>query len=278
MDRTSCTNAISRYAGQAAMLAACLTLVANRSAAQAETARSSTAIDTGAVNALRRMGAYLRSLQRFGVTGTTVRDAVLSDGQTVEMEGTLRYLVRTPDRFRGDINTDRKQRQIIYDGKTLTVYAPRMHYYATVPAPATIRETLDSASKRLGIEFPLVDLFLWGTANDGVKDLQSARYIGPAYIDGIETDQYAYREQGADWQLWIQRGSTPVPKRIVITTTSNSALPQYAATLKWTLTSKFNDTEFAFVPPKGTERITFTSDYGRTEAPSSPAGRSRGEP
>ena len=69
MDRATCTNAISRYASQAAILAACLTLVASESAAQAEAAKSSTAVDTAAVNALRRMGAYLRNLQRFGVSG-----------------------------------------------------------------------------------------------------------------------------------------------------------------------------------------------------------------
>lgn len=235
-------------------------------------------VDTNAVNALRRMGTYLRSLQQFEVDANATRDEVTANNEKVQVAGTVQYLVRVPNMLRADIRTDRKQRQIFYDGKSLTVFAPRMHYYATVPAPPTIRETLDSASKRLGIEFPLVDLFLWGTPNDGVKDLTSARYVGPAYVDGIDTDQYAFREKGTDWQLWIQRGNTPVPKRIVITTTNNAALPQYGATLKWTLTSKFNDSEFAFVPPKGTERITFTSDYGRTETKSAPAGRSRGEP
>lgn len=255
-------------------LTVCLALIAGSVSAQS----TNNKVDTNAVNALRRMATYLRSLKQFEIDANATRDEVTANKEKVQVAGTVQYLVRVPNMLRADIRTDRKQRQIFYDGKSLTVFAPRMHYYATVPAPPTIRETLDTASKRLGIEFPLVDLFLWGTPNDGVKNLTSARYIGPAFVDGIDTDQYAFREKGTDWQLWIQRGGTPVPKRIVITTTSNPALPQYGATLKWTLTSKFNDSEFAFVPPKGTERITFTSDYGRPETPSAPAGRSRGEP
>ena len=253
-------------------LTVCVAIIGGPAGAQA-----TSKVDTNAVNALRRMGTYLRSLKQFEVDASSTRDEVTANSEKVQVAGTVQYLVRVPDRLRADIRTDRKQRQIFYDGKSLTVFAPRMRYYATVPAPATIRETLDSASKRLGVEFPLVDLFLWGTPNDGVKDLTSARYIGPAFVEGIDTDQYAFREKGTDWQLWIQRGNTPLPKRVVITTTSNPALPQYGATLKWTLNSKFNESEFAFVPPNGSERISFTPVYGLQEKQSAPAGRSRGE-
>lgn len=258
MDGLSFTNGIYRYASQAAVVAACLTLATTKSAAQAA---ATTAVDTGAVNALRRMGAYLRGLQRFSLTGETVRDEVLNDGQKVEVEGTLKYVVRTPDRFRGEINTDRKQRQIIYDGKTLTVYAPRMHYYASVPAPSTISATIDTARARYGIDFPIADLFLWGTPRDGVKELTSARYIGPAHVGGNDTDQYAFRQRGVDWQLWIAHGAVPLPVKLVITTTSEPSDPRYAATLKWDLSPAVGDAVFAFVPPRDASRITLAS-YG----------------
>ena len=142
------------------------------------------------------------------------------------MEGTLRYLVRAPDRFRGDINTDRKQRQILYDGKTLTVYAPRMHYYATVPGTQHDRGDPGQARTRYGIDFPIADLFLWGTPRDGVKDLTSAQDIGPAHVGGNDTEQYAFRQRGVDWQLWIARGAAPLPVKLVITTTSEEAQPR----------------------------------------------------
>lgn len=261
MDAAPNTNAITRYVSQAAMLATCLTLVAAKSAAAQAATKTEPAVDTSAVNALRRMGAYLRSLQRFSVFGRTLRDEVQRDGQRVETEGTLKYYVRTPDRFRGDINTDRKQRQIIYDGKTLTVYAPRMKYYASVPAPSTIGATLDTARARYNIDFPIADLFLWGTPRDGTKDLISAEHVGSAHVGATDTDQYAFRQRGVDWQLWIARGQAPVPVKIVITTTSEPAQPRYAANLTWDFSPSINDAMFAFVPPRDVSRITLAS-YG----------------
>jgi hypothetical protein len=242
---------------QVVAVATCLTLLGAPLGAQATATPS--AVQPEAVTALRQMGTYLRSLKQFGVDAVTSRDEVTLNGEKVQVSGTVEYLVRTPDRLRADVRTDRKQRQIFYNGKALTVFAPRMLMYASVPAPPTIGTMLDTASERLQIDFPLADLFLWGTAREGVKDLTSARYVGPAYVDGTDTDQYAFRQRGADWQIWIQRGATPLPRRVVITTTSNAAQPQYVATLKWNLVAKFNDSEFTFAPPKGAQRIVFAN-------------------
>jgi hypothetical protein len=217
------------------------------------------AVDPKAVDALRKMGSHLRTLKRFAVQAEGVRDEVSANGQKIQLGGTISYLVRAPNGLRADIRTDRKQRQIIYNGKTLTVYAPRMKYYASVAAPPTIRAMLEQAHNRLGIEFPLADLFTWGTDRDGVNDLTAARYVGPAYIGGVDTDHYAFRQADADWQVWIERGNTPLPRKLVITTTTDPAQPQYAATLTWDVAAKFDDTVFAFVPPKDVAKIAFAS-------------------
>jgi hypothetical protein len=215
--------------------------------------------DPAPLNALKSMGAYLRTLKGFSVVVEGARDEVLADGQKIQLAGTITYVVCAPDRLRAEIRTDRKQRVILYDGKTLTMYAPRMQYYATVPAPATILATLDTARVRYDIEFPLADLFLWGTPRDGVSSLTSAQYIGPGYVDGVDTDHYAFRQPGTDWQIWIERGKTPLPRKLVITTTSEPTQPQYVATLKWDLTSRADESVFTFVPPKGAAKIAITS-------------------
>jgi len=235
-------------------LVAGLTLPMCTASAQTETKRNP-AIDTKAIDALRGMGIYLRSLKEFGVVAQGWRDEVMTNGQKVQLGGTVSYFVRTPDRLRADIRTDRKQREIFYDGKTLTVYAPRMHYYASVQAPATIGATIDSAQNKYGIDMPIVDLFRWGTADDGVAKLTSAMYVGPAFVGGEDCDQYAFRQPGVDWQLWIKRGSAPLPLKLVITTLSAPSQPQYAATLQWDINAHFKDALFAFTPPRDATRI-----------------------
>lgn len=212
-------------------------------------------IDSKAVNALRTMGAYLRTLKSFGVEVKGAKDDVMSDGQKILISGTVNYLVRTPDRMRAEINTDRKQRTIYYNGKTMTLYAPRMHYYATVNAPPTVMQMLDTVRAKYGVELPIADLFLWGTPRDGVSDLTQARYIGPSSVDGIQTDQYAFRQEGTDWQIWIEQGSRPLPRRLVITSVDKPEAPQYFATMMWNLTANTDDANFNFVAPNDAKQI-----------------------
>ncbi|MFL5580308.1 MAG: DUF2092 domain-containing protein [Gemmatimonadaceae bacterium] len=250
--------ASARLIRRTAIASACLALLPLGARAQTPP-RSTPAIEPKAVEALRRMGAYLRTLPRYGVHAETVRDEVATDGQTIQLAGTVQYLVRTPDRFRVDLRTDRKRRQILYDGRSLTVYAPRRHFYATVPAPSTIVATLDTARRRHGIELPLADLFLWGTSRDGLKDVTAARYVGPAYVRGVDTDQYAFRQDGVDWQIWIERGKRPVPRKLVIVTTSLPSRPQFTATMAWDLSPAVGDDAFTFVPPRDASRIVLAT-------------------
>jgi len=256
----------ARIGRRAATILASLALVATALPAQditqiksVTTTRTTVPVTTGvvdskAVNALRTMGAYLRTLKSFGVDVKGARDEVMSDGQKILITGTVKYLVRTPDRLRAEINTDRKQRTIYYNGKTMTLYAPRMHYYSTVNAPPTNEQLLDTLRAK-GVELPIADLFLWGTPRDGVKDLTQARYIGPSSVDGIQTDQYAFRQEGTDWQIWIEQGSRPLPRRLVITSVDKPEAPQYFATMMWNLTANTDDANFNFVAPNDAKQI-----------------------
>lgn len=208
-----------------------------------------------AIEALNAMGKYLRSLKSYAVRADTTIDQILDNGQKIQFGGAVDYRVQMPNRLRAEMRSDRKTRDFVYDGKTITQYAPRQGYYATVDAPGTIAETLMMVDQKYDVEIPLADLFLWGTDKSGVEDIKEAAYIGPATIGGKSCDQYAYRQEGVDWQVWIQSGKQPLPCKMVITTTTEAAQPQYTAVLKWDLAPKFADGTFKFAPPKGARKI-----------------------
>ncbi|MFC3814670.1 DUF2092 domain-containing protein [Lysobacter sp. GCM10012299] len=224
-------------------------------AASAATPAATPAVDPQAVAALESMGKYLRSLKDFTVHADTTIELVTDDSQKLQFPGTVDYKVRAPDKLQLDMQTDRKSRQLFYDGKSLTVYGPKAKYYATVDAPPTIREMLGSVEQTYGIEMPLADLFLWGTDQAPTSALKSATLVGPARIDGTVTNQYAFRQEGVDWQVWIEQGSRPLPRRLVITTTDDPAQPQYASTLTWNTAAGLKDSAFTFTPPKDAHRI-----------------------
>jgi hypothetical protein len=247
---------------ETALLISALPLLTTGAGHAAETSGESQkvrAVDPRALEALNKMGAYLRTLSSFEVAMDTTTDAELEDGQKVQLTGVTDYKVKRPNEVLVAMSSDRKVRDIYYDGKSLTVYSPRMHYYATVPAPATIKETLDAAYDKYGVELPLEDLFRWGTPEDKHKELKSGTLVGYAKIDGKDADQYAFRQGDVDWQIWIERGDKPLPIKAVVTTTSDPAKPEFSAVMHWTPQEAFSDASFKFKPPAGAMPIAIVS-------------------
>ena len=151
--------------------------------------------------------------------------------------------------------SDRKTREFFYDGKTFTIYGPRNKYYASFPAPATLREVVAAAEEKYGIALPLADLFRWGTDPVRRETIRAAALVGPATVGDTPCDHFAFRQEGIDWQVWIQKGDSPLPRKLVITTTEDEAQPQYTAVLDWNLAPALNDNMFTFKPPEGSYRI-----------------------
>src|SRR5262249_3873930 len=131
-------------------------------------------------------------------------DYVLDDGQKVRLTARGELRVARPNRLRADVVSDRKERSFYYDGKTFTLESPRIGYYATLAAPPTLNDLADLLQQRYGIELPLVDLFRWGSRDTDRSQITSAMYVGEAKVDGATADQYAFRQPGLDWQIWIQ--------------------------------------------------------------------------
>jgi hypothetical protein len=248
------------------VLGASLVLAAASPSVAAAPAKSSaeapkSAIDPAAVQALDRMSAYLRTLVNFEITADNSMELVLDSGQKIENDHVATYKVRRPDGFVIETASDQRVRQYVYNGKQLTVASPELGVYATVPAPPTIMQTLDAAAEKYGVVVPLEDLFLWGDKNNPrPRDTKSAVHVGTATIDGVKTDQYAFRGPKADWQIWIAQGAKPVPVKIVIIGLEDSAHPAFISRLKWKTDVTLDSSVFEFKPTKDAMAIKFASD------------------
>lgn len=228
------------------------TTAANEASASAEAKQD---IDPDAMATLSRMGQYLRSLKAFQVEATTSRDDVMQDGQVVTLDSTVNLLARFPDRLRVEIDNPRQHRLYLYNGKEITVFAERVNYYATAPAPDTVGKLAADLADRFGIELPLTDLFYWGGPESKEKEITAAADIGPSQIGGVSCEHYVFRQAGLDWQIWIQLGDYPLPRKLVLTTMTDEARPRYSSTLTWNLAPAFNESAFEFNAPPYAHKI-----------------------
>jgi hypothetical protein len=213
-------------------------------------------LDPDAISALRKMGDYLRTLDQFQVTGAITTDEVLVDSQKVQMAKHVDLIVDRPNRLRMQVKSDKHERLFLYDGNSFTMFAPRMKYYATIEAPANIAELAKLLEDKHDIELPFVDLFRWGTSDSRIAEIKAAKFIGSSECEGVTCEHYAFRMDGLDWEIWIQNGDYPLPHKIVLTTLTDQARPQYAATYKWNLAPSFNEQAFVFVAPPDAKKIT----------------------
>ena len=216
---------------------------------------AASAVDPASVQALKDMGAFLQTLKRFQVSTELTGERVLADGQKLQHTATADMDVERPNRIRVSMHSARSERVLVFDGKTVTLYTPAQKYYSTVELVGTIGDLIDRLEEKYGVQFPLQDLFLWGTPAAPLDKFESAMNAGQDFVGDDLCDHYAFRQAKVDWQIWITTGSKPLPRKIVITNRADEARPQSVSMIDWNLKPTFKDTVFKFTPPKGSTKI-----------------------
>jgi hypothetical protein len=217
------------------------------------------AVDPASIQALKDMGAHLQSLQRFHVSTELTGERVLTDGQKLQHAASASMDVDRPNRIRVRMRSSRAERDLFFDGKTVTLATPAQKYYSTVEFSGTLGELVRKLEDGYGVEVPLSDLFVWGTPAAPLDKIDSAMNAGQDFIRGDLCDHYAFRQGMFDWQIWISVDGKPLPRKLVITNRSDEARPQSISYIDWNLKPSFNDATFKFQPAAGSKAIELVS-------------------
>jgi hypothetical protein len=201
---------------------------------------------------------FVASQQQFSADTRNTLEVVLKSGQKIEFNHTARQSVQRPNKLRAERTGDLVDQVFIYDGKSLTLHNPKDKAYAQVAAPDTLEGMLDFARTQLDIVAPAGDMIYknaYEILMDGVTD---GFVVGKAVIEGVRCDHLAFRAPHVDWQIWVQEGAQPLPRKIVITTRDLPNAPQFAVTVtRWNLKPAFNSETFTFAPPAGAKKVDF---------------------
>ncbi|HXG80247.1 MAG TPA: DUF2092 domain-containing protein [Sphingomicrobium sp.] len=220
-------------------------------------AAADNAKDPAAMAALDRMGAALRAQTNFTVHSGLTAEDVLASGQKIQYGGTLDIAARRPTKLRMVLKMGPSERQLYYDGASLTLYSPDKGAYATARAPATIGAALAAAEDEYGLYIPMTDLFLWGEDPSLAAKITSAISLPKEVIGGQVCEHYAMRQAAADWQIWIREGDNALPCKLVITTTTDPAMPQVTSVYHWQSEAVPDEAAFTFQPPEKVIKIAF---------------------
>jgi hypothetical protein len=225
---------------------------------------------------LRQMSNTLSRMQSFRVTTDFALEVVTREGQKLEMVGTSNVAVRRPNGLRVDRRGEQTDLSFFYDGRSMTLYGRGNDMYATVEAPPNLDEAIDFARERLDIEAPGADLLYSDPYRILTEDARQGTYVGRAVIDGIVCHHIAYRGENVDWQLWIDAGDRPLPRRYNIVTKDVQGQPEFTVNLRdWETDVALPETLFTFTAPAGAQQIEFLAlrEEREERAPRAQTGR-----
>jgi hypothetical protein len=127
--------------------------------------------------------------------------------------------------------------------------------------PATIDATMSELYDKLDMDLGPGDLLSSNPEKTLTEDVVSGKYIGPSVIDDVKTHHIAMQGAEVDWELWVDDGNKPLPRKYVITSKKMESAPQYSVKLaNWKLASDIADETFTFKPPADAQKIKFVDE------------------
>jgi len=130
----------------------------------------------------------------------------------------------------------------------------------------TIDQLVDLIQAKSGAAMPGTDLLLSNAYDELMSNVILATHIGQGVIDGVECEHLAFRGVDTDWQIWIESGARPVPRKYVITSKAVTGMPQYTLRIKEWRTDVPTDA-FAFQSPQGAKKVALEALADTDEVP-----------
>ena len=205
---------------------------------------------------MRHMSAYLAGASEFSFRTEVNYDQVLESGQKILYGRHAEISMRRPDRLHILVNGDLVNERIWYDGKTFILMDLWNHEYVKVEAPPRIDEALDFMARKYGIASPVSDVLYSDVHGILTENVTTGVYIGQPVVRGVPTHHLAFTQKNIDWQLWIEDGAQPVPRKAVITYKNVAGSPQFIVWLSdWNFVPRLADSLFEFLPPEDAQQV-----------------------
>jgi len=227
---------------------------------------------------LKTMSSYLAGLHTYSFQAEEFFDEAQDNGQKLQLSNQRRISVSRPNKVFGESVGDTVNSRFYYDGKMVTVYDRGQKTYATEKVPGTIDAMLDDLHDRFETNQPLADFLFADPYKEFTEHLQGGTYLGLHYVGKVKCHHLAFRQKTLDWQIWIDAGDAPLPRKLVITFKQQVEQPQYTAVIHhWDVSPKLGDEMFQFQASEGVRKVDFLNRHAEPNPVKNPAGGGAGK-
>ncbi len=218
----------------------------------------SSAVDPRAMEILQKMSDLLGKTSSFGFTAEETYDE--HDGnQMLQFSNIRSVAVRRPDRIVADTSGDTVNRSAWFDGKRFSLLDKEHNVYGSSEFSGTIDQLLDRLDEQFEVVIPLGELISENLLAQLTERLRGASYVGLHKVGDAKCHHLAFILDLLDFQIWLEAGEKPLPRKLLITYKQEPGMPQYTAVFtRWNLEMETPDSLFEFQIPAGARKIDWT--------------------
>jgi hypothetical protein len=208
---------------------------------------------------LKAMADYVSRQENLSLKYDADIEVVTPTVEKIQFSASGDVTLSRPNKFRVTRIGGYADVELISDGSNVTVYDRGGNRFAQVPAAGTFDEVVDRLRTEAPLELPGADLLLAKPYEELMAGVLEAKHVGRGVVEGVECEHLAFRNLDTDWQIWVETGDRPVPRKYVITSKAVGAAPQYTLRLRdWKTGVSPAPDAFAFKPPQGSSGVAIT--------------------
>lgn len=207
---------------------------------------------------LKAMSDYLKTSKSYSFHADITFDDVMPSGQKISFAAQSDLYLRRPNGIYANQTTDTGHKRLWFDGKQITLLDPATRVYAVETLSGNTDKALDHLIKTLHFTPPLSDFLFEDPAKALGKNVRYGFVVGTSHINGHPCKHLAFAASQIDWQIWIEEGALPLPRKLVINYKTLPGAPQFTAVLStWDFNTRLPDSLFQAKIPGDAMRIEF---------------------
>ena len=234
------------------------TLLASTLAAVAAVAPAETqAQESDAKAILKAMSDYVGSQKTMQLAFDSDIEVITPQLEKIQFTNSGEALLSRPDKLHAHRVGGYSDVALFFDGKTVRYLRKACQRLRTVRCPGQ-RGPADRgpAGRAMASRCPVPTCSCPIHMIVLVAGVQEAKYIGHGVIDGVTCEHLAFRNFDTDWQLWVEVGERPIPRKLVITSKTLNSAPQYTLRVKeWKTGIEPSPDDFTFTPPANAKML-----------------------
>jgi hypothetical protein len=231
--------------------------------------RHADAQDDSARKILKAMSDYVAGQKTISVTFDADIEVITTNLQKIQFTNSGQLQLSRPNKLHASRVGGYVDVELVFDGSTATVLSRDKNVFAEIKSPGSIDQLVDKMRDEFNVAVPGADLLLARVYDQLTEDVLDAKHIGRGVIDGVECEHLAFRNEETDWQIWVEIGPRPIPRKYVITSKAVTGGPQYTLRIKnWTTDAPISADAFTFKAPAGAKKVDVKELQDIDEVPS----------